>query len=191
MKVLQCFVAVLFPLVLSVTPCRADQDWQPSVAGHLDGIFTLAPFPPAFANQDPQGQQPVHPEPEHTGFKALAKDTAKDFVAFPKRKSTWVILGIGLGAAALVHPADDYVQDHIQGSDAWGKVFAPGKYIGSTYVHIGASLGIYLVGRYVLPGEGESRTNKWSHLGLDLLRAQIVSQVLVQGIKHSVRRDRP
>jgi len=39
--------------------------------------------------------------------------------------------------------------------------------------------------------EGEPKTNKVSHLGYDLLRAQIVSQVIVQGAKFAVRRDRP
>jgi hypothetical protein len=39
--------------------------------------------------------------------------------------------------------------------------------------------------------EGAPQTNRWEHLGFDLLRAQIVSQALVHGIKYSVRRDRP
>ena len=39
--------------------------------------------------------------------------------------------------------------------------------------------------------EGEPKTNKVSHIGFDMLRALIVSQPLTQGIKISVRRDRP
>jgi hypothetical protein len=46
------------------------------------------------------------------------KDTAHDFVSFPKRKSTWAILSIGGAAALAVHPADDYVQEHIVGNGA-------------------------------------------------------------------------
>ena len=35
------------------------------------------------------------PQPEHTGWGSLFHSTMSDFAAFPKRKSTWVILGIG------------------------------------------------------------------------------------------------
>jgi len=56
----------------------------------------------------------------------------------------------------------------------------------------GLAIGLYVVGRYVLPHkEGESRTNKVSHLGFDLLRALAVSQAVTQGIKVAVQRDRP
>src|SRR6185295_15286968 len=41
------------------------------------------------------------------------------------------------------------------------------------------------------PAAGSPKTNKWSHVGLDLIRAEIVDEVLVQGIKVSVRRTRP
>jgi len=60
-------------------------------------------------------------------------------------------------------------------------------------VQVGTSVGLYTIGRYVLPAvsEGTPKTNRISHLGYDLLRAQIVSQVLVQSIKVTVRRDRP
>jgi membrane-associated phospholipid phosphatase len=52
--------------------------------------------------------------------------------------------------------------------------------------------GLYVVGRFVLPpAEGMPQTNKVSHLGFDLLRAQLLSQVFVRGIKNTVRRERP
>ena len=61
--------------------------------------------------------QPTPPTPTHTGWASLVKDTAHDFVAFPKRKSTWAILGIGAVGALAVHPADDYVAEHIVGNE--------------------------------------------------------------------------
>jgi hypothetical protein len=130
-------------------------------------------------------------EPEHTGFGALVFETVRDFKTFPRRRSTWVILAIGGGAAALAHPADDEVNGRLAGSGA-GHFFAPGKYIGSVYVQAGTAVGVYVIGRYMLPhADGEPRTNKVSHLGFDLLRSLIVSQALTQGIKYAVRRDRP
>ena len=52
-------------------------------------------------------QAPTPPEPRHTGIAALVRTTGSDFVAFPKRRSTWSILGIGAAAALVVHPFDD------------------------------------------------------------------------------------
>jgi membrane-associated phospholipid phosphatase len=137
-------------------------------------------------------QAPPPPEPEHTGFAALVFKTGADFKAFPKRKSTWVILGIGGAAAGLAHPADRRVNARLVGSTSADRFWKPGHILGSTYVQAGTAVGLYVVGRYIVPhAEGASKTNKLSHLGFDLLRAQIVSQALTTGIKVAVRRDRP
>ena len=139
-------------------------------------------------------QQPAAPpqEPAHTGFKALLFETGSDFKAFGRRRSTWVILAIGGAAAAIAHPADDEVNARLAGSDSAARFFAAGKYIGSAYVQGGVAVGLYAIGRYVLPHtDGEPRTNKVSHLGFDLVRSLIVSQALTQGIKITVRRPRP
>jgi len=151
---------------------------------------------PAAAPQvslDDASQQPdLHPAPEHTGWASLVKDTGRDFVAFPKRKSTWTLLGVGAAAALAVHPADDYVERHIVGNGAADNFFMLGQWVGSAQVQIGTSVGLWMVGRYVMPRNADgSQTNKVSHLGFDLLRAQIVSQAIVHGMKYSVRRDRP
>jgi hypothetical protein len=144
---------------------------------------------PPFFEQQPAAQPP---EPAHTGFKALVVETGRDFKAFPRRRSTWVILAIGGAAAAIAHPADDEVNARLVGSDAVGRFFAPGKYVGSVYVQAGTAVGLYMIGRYMLPhADGASKTNKVSHLGFDLIRSLAVSQALTQGIKIVVRRDRP
>jgi membrane-associated phospholipid phosphatase len=139
-------------------------------------------------------QQPAEPPPQpaHTGFKALVFETGSDFKAFPRRRSTWVILAIGGASAAIAYPADDRLNARIVGSDAVARFFAPGKYIGAAYVQVGAAAGLYLIGRYMLPhADGGPKTNKVSHLGFDLLRSLIVSQAVTHGIKLAVRRDRP
>jgi len=147
----------------------------------------------------PAQNEEVHPTPAHTGWATLGHDLWSDFKAFPRRPSTWVILGIGAGSALLAHPVDDDVNAHLVSNNGLGKVWAPGKYVGAAYTQVAASLGLYLIGRYAVPAdpdkplvEGESpRTNRWSHMGFDLLRAQILSQAMVQGTKLIVRRDRP
>ena len=149
---------------------------------------TGAPAPPA--QTSPTNQAP--PTPEHTGWATLVKDTAHDFVAFPRRKSTWTILGIGGAAALATHPADHYVERHIVGNNTAEDVFKLGKWVGSTEVEVGTAVGLWAIGRYIVaPAKDQPRANKVSHLGFDLIRAQILSEALVQGIKYSVRRDRP
>lgn len=133
----------------------------------------------------------VPTEPEHTGFNALVRSTASDFAAFPKRKSTWVILGIGAGAAALAYPIDDDLNENLQDATGLQKFFKPGKYLGYGWVQGGAAVGLYLVGRYAMEPEAGTRTNKISHLGFDLLRANLLTQAFTYGIKYAVRRDRP
>lgn len=152
-------------------------------------LFRLAADMEVLREQQPAAPPP---KPQHTGFKSLVFETGADFKAFPRRRSTWVILGIGGAAAALALPVDDEVNAKLVGSDAVGRFFAPGKYIGSVPVQAGVAAGLYVVGRYVMPHAlGEAKTNKVSHLGFDMMRALIVSQALTQGIKVAVRRDRP
>jgi membrane-associated phospholipid phosphatase len=131
------------------------------------------------------------PEPEHTGFRALFSATVSDFKAFPQRESTWVILGIGGAAAFAVSPADKHLNAHLQ-SDFSKKFFAPGKWLGNPYVVAGSAVGLWAYGRYVEPHpKGGPRTSKLAHVGFDLIQTQLVSQAFVQGLKYTVRRDRP
>ena len=166
-------------------------------------IFTVSATPiwaqdtDAVSTAEPKQDEPKKeeaPPPPHgsTGWASLIKDSAGDFVAFPKRRSTWVLLGTGAATALAVHPADDYVATHIVGNDTAENVFSLGRWVGNTYVEVGAAAGLWAIGRYVVaPAADEPRTNKYSEIGFDLIRAQILSQALVQGMKNSFRRDRP
>lgn len=134
--------------------------------------------------------QEPHAPPKRTGFKALVFSTGADFNYFPRRTSTWVILAIGAGAAAAVHPVDDDINDALKDEEGLRKFFAPGKYVGYGWVQAGVAVGTYVIGRYAHhPDEG--KTNRISHLGFDLLRANILTQALTYGFKYAVRRDRP
>jgi membrane-associated phospholipid phosphatase len=130
------------------------------------------------------------PPPKHgTGIGSLLPATFADFKAFPRRKSTWVILGIGAAAAAVALPFDDELNEELRESGV-RKVFQPGRVIGYAWVQAGAAAGLYIVGRYVIkPAEGKD--NRIAHIGFDLIRANIMTQALTYGIKYAVRRDRP
>ena len=166
------------PLQDLQAPALLLQDLEPAAAISLQEAAKAQPSP----------DQP----PAHTGFAALVYSTGSDFAAFPRRKSTWVILGIGGAAALLVHPWDDDINEELQDSSGLKNFFKPGKYLGYGWVQMGAAVGLYVIGRYAVePDPGTEHTNKYSHLGFDLLRAQIVTQAFTYAIKYAAQRDRP
>jgi membrane-associated phospholipid phosphatase len=146
------------------------------------------------AMQDPQPpeQPPPPPAGAGTGIRGFIKGTASDLIAFPRRRSTWVILAIGAGAAGLAHPIDDDLNARLVGSSLVSDVFVPGKWVGNPFVQVGSAAGVWVAGRFILPRvKGLSPDNKVSHLGLDLLRAVAVSQAYTHAIKITAQRDRP
>ena len=151
-------------------------------------VFSIGLLCAGFAGaQEQESPPPV----EHTGLQTLVRDIVSDFKAFPQRESTWVILGLGGAAALAVHPADTSVNSHLVSSGWADHLWKPGHIIGGPVMY-GAPIVLYLGGRYLWgPAEAESRTNKWSHLGLDLLRAELEEEAIVQTIKFSARRTRP
>lgn len=63
-------------------------------------------------------------------------------------------------------------------------LFQSGNVVGSFMFQVSAGFAAY--------GAGKSLGNqKLSYVGRDVVRAQVVSQVLVQGLKYTIRRDRP
>ena len=130
--------------------------------------------------------------PQHTGLATLFRDTVLDYATFPRRQSTWWILGVGGALAASLHPFDDDVNAHLVSSGAADKIWKPGHIVGGPVMYI-APPAVYLYGRYILPrfNDDASTTNKWSHMGLDLVRAELLEEGLVQAIKLSVNRTRP
>ena len=70
-------------------------------------------------------------------------------------------------------------QEHLDKSS-----FQPGNFGGSFLVQTGASVATWAVGKM-------SGNRKTMEVGGDLVRAQFVSQVLVQGVKLMTRRERP
>jgi membrane-associated phospholipid phosphatase len=169
--------AALIVVLLVMTTSAAGQTAAPDTSANDAAVQT----PPD-----------VHPAPAHTGWTTLLKDTGQDFLAFPRRTSTWALIGVGLAGALAAHPADDYTNEHMIGNRRADRFFTLGKVIGSSYVQVGTAVGLWTIGRYVFaPAADEPQTNKISHLGFDLIRAQIVSQAIVHAMKYSVRRDRP
>jgi len=127
--------------MMSPQMARAQQiasNMAPPVFGTLD----VAQVDPGVSPQTPEpaADKEVPPTPQHTGLAALVRTTAADFKAFPRRRSTWVILGIGAGAALLAHPVDPDVNAHLAGSRAVERLWAPGKFVGASATQIAMSV---------------------------------------------------
>jgi len=137
--------------------------------------------PPASQDSGAQkAEQKEPPTPPHTGIHALTSGLVEDVKHLPSKPNAYLAL-LGGGLAAGVHPVDDDVNNHLKGTE---NVWRPGKYVGNTAVQMGTAVAIYTYGRLQHQG-------KVSHLGMDLLRAQIVTSGLTVGLKYATQRERP
>jgi membrane-associated phospholipid phosphatase len=155
----------------------------------LTGILTLAVLasassePPSAPAADPPEQsaeQKEPPTPPHTGIRALFGNLGEDVKLLPAMQNAY-LAAIGGGLALAVHPADDTFNARLQGNDAF---WAAGKYLGGTAEQVAFSLGTYAFGRW-------RDQPKVAHLGMDLIQAQILSEMMVEPLKLSVGRLRP
>jgi hypothetical protein len=162
-------------------PAPSSGDPQPPT-----GPSTQAPPSP---EQQPPVAEPVELKPVsetgRTGLEALIHDTAYDFKHFVTDKEPLLWMAGGGVAAFAVHPLDDNVNERLESSGAIHNFFLPGKFIGYGAVQIGAAVGTWAIGRAI------DKHGRAAHIGLDLLRAQIVTQTFTYGLKYSVQRDRP
>jgi hypothetical protein len=154
---------------------------------------SVAPDPAQTSGQNP-AQPPQKPPtkhdlkepptPEHTGIRALFGNLLEDFKHLPSMQNAY-IAGAGGAAALAVHPLDETVNSSmIRNYSEWNTFFAPGKYIGNTPEQIAGAIATYAWGR--LKDEP-----KVSHLGMDLLQAQILGEILFNPIKLATQRERP
>ncbi|HXI32238.1 MAG TPA: phosphatase PAP2 family protein [Vicinamibacterales bacterium] len=140
--------------------------------------------PEAATPQEQKAEAKEPPTPAHTGLRALFGNLIEDVKHLPSAQNAY-IAGVGGGVALAVHPWDQTLNQHlVSHSDPVDDAFAPGKYIGDTAVQVALSLGTYTWGRaFTQP--------KVAHLGMDLIQAQLITEMLVQPIKFAVGRERP
>jgi membrane-associated phospholipid phosphatase len=154
-------------------------------------------LPTTAANQDPkeqdrkeasERQEPSQRDkpatPPHTGVLALLDGLKEDVKDLPSKPNLYLAL-MGGGVALGVHPFDETFNVRLRSHyDAVNTAFAPAKYYGGTPEQVALSLGAYAFGRIF-------QQPKVSHLGMDLLRAQAISELLVQPVKFATGRRRP
>ena len=137
---------------------------------------------PAPAQQETKPDSPqVQKQP--ASLSGLFKDTVRDFKRLPSLESL-ALLSIGGVAAAWAHPVDDRVSQSLSAPRWLGDAFEPGKTIGGARLQMASAVGVYAAGRL-------THSTRVSHVGADLLRAQVMAQALTAAVKLSVQRERP
>lgn len=116
-------------------------------------------------------------------FGSLFTNLGRDLRRLPSRE-TGLILGIAGALSAGVHEQDRRITRSAAASPALDTVFAPGAVLGGGYVQIGAAFATYAVGRAL-------HSPRVSVVGGDLVRAQLMTAAITQGLKFSVGRTRP
>ena len=133
------------------------------------------------------------PTPAHTGFRALFDGVISDFKHLPSKPNLYITV-VGAGAALAVHPADKTFNQHLLSeSDVVTDAWTPGHIVGQTGVMVGAGVLLYAVGRIddLKHQDDPAHQKKWSHIGMDIIRAQILDEAIVEPMKLIARRERP
>jgi membrane-associated phospholipid phosphatase len=168
-------LATLVTVSLSGDPQQA----QPPVAAPVTDSQ-----PPQAEPQEQKAEAKEPPTPPHTGVRTLFRDLVADLKHLPSRRN-FAVLALGGGLAAAAHPWDDTFNARLRSHfDAVNTAFAPGKYFGNTPEQVALSLGTYAYGRI-------RQQPTVSHMGMDLLQAQMMSEIIVQPLKLATRRQRP
>jgi membrane-associated phospholipid phosphatase len=108
-------------------------------------------------------------------------DVLGDFRRLPSRENgEWLVLGIA--AAAATHRADADVTEDFAGTQP--RAFRAGATIGGTPFELGAAFATFAIARSLnKPG--------LTSFGGDLIRAQVIAELLTVGVKQGARRTRP
>jgi membrane-associated phospholipid phosphatase len=180
-------IASAFALVflLSVHPVYAQTATAP------EPIATSSLFPVTLTPADTRLPQPPPTDPQEPKSPAnprrpvwrLFTDIASDFAHLPSKGNAYWLIGGG-ATALLVHPNDGKINRTLIARGWVHDAFQPGKIIGYGQTQFAVAATTYTVGRV-------SNSPKVTHLGVDLLRAQIVAQTVTFAIKRTVNRERP
>jgi membrane-associated phospholipid phosphatase len=183
--------AVLTPVLVlhhrhpRTTPMRR---WLSTTARVCLAVVCLGGgVPPALAGQQstgaPGGADHIVEPAQPPSLGSLFQEVPGDLWRFVSL-DTAIVLTVGGGAAALAHVWDDDVVAELQVNPALNDAFEPGTKYGAFAIMLGGSFAVYGAGL-------ASGHRHMAVVGADLVRGQIVSQAWVQGIKFTVRRERP
>src|ERR1700730_6384419 len=107
------------------------------------------------------------PIERHTGIHTLFSGLIEDVKHLPSMPNLYIAAGGGALALA-VHPSDTSANASLRSHvDFTESIWKPGHIVGAGYVEVGAAVATFAYGRVF-------GSPKASHLGMDLLRAEII-----------------
>jgi membrane-associated phospholipid phosphatase len=185
--------ATVVVLLLSIAQWTSAQSVtlpNPDAVGSRDAAVAPASIATAGASAGQGVSLPKSPVPAPPGVTFPARAARNPFTSigldlktFFTSRETAVVMGVFGPAAGVAHTWDNAgireSQEHLSKS-----AFQPGNIGGSFLVQTGAAVGTWAIGSL-------SGSRLAAEVGGDLIRSQVTSQVLVQGIKLMTRRERP
>jgi membrane-associated phospholipid phosphatase len=117
------------------------------------------------------------------GVSQLFKPLKNDFRRMASRDNLALLQAGALGALTF-SPWDRRVQDAAWGQGSVHSTLKPGALVGGFIFQSSAAIATYAVGR-------ATKQTRIAELGVDLVRAQIVSQTTTQALKFATQRTRP
>lgn len=118
-----------------------------------------------------------------SAFRHLFGDALRDLSRMPSRE-TFTLLSIGAVAAAFGHQVDGRMSRSLSQSRSADAALAAGETLGGMHVQLAGATAMYALGRLTDHG-------RVTAVGVDLVRAQLVTQTLTMAIKTAVGRTRP
>ena len=182
------FVVFLLALLTTVRtygqeyPLRSIAQTNPSTSPSTD--HDAVESAPRTTENDIAQPSAEPPTPAHTGLRALFHNVVEDITKLPSTQNLY-IASAGGAAALGVHPVDPTFNARLMSHSAIiNNLFAPGQYVGGSYEQVAMALATYAFGRLM-------DEPKVSHLGNDLLQAQILSELMIEPLKLATQRRRP
>ncbi len=125
---------------------------------------------------------PANTWPDDRPFTHIFQNLWRDLRALPSMPTLY-ILGAGGAGAAAAHEVDDDIVEAAEGSGSAGHTKF-GAVLGDGWVQAGAAAATYVVGRL-------NKQPRVTHMGSDLIRAQVLNGLITQALKVTIDRERP
>jgi hypothetical protein len=147
---------------------------EPPVSEIRSRVISLGQLPPLAPVQQTA--------PSGPSVGGLFSSIGHDFKTFPRSGNlTWMLAGGGV--SFMVHGADQRITSQLSSSSAVQTLHSGGV-VGGSLVQIGSAVTVYALGRSI----GSPKT---ATVGADLVRAQVLTEGMVQALKFTAGRRRP
>lgn len=170
------FIVLTFTTVLPAQTLPLTQTLPPAVPAS-PVIAPPTTSAPASADLAGRSSEPL------PSFGSLFKDLGRDFTRLPSVENG-LILGVAGALSVGVHENDPAITRSAHASQGLDTLFESGAALGSGYAQIGAAFATFAIGHAM-------HSSSVSVLGADLVRAQLMTAVITQGLKFAVDRARP